>query len=70
MIDWKKLILTIVLGIISVILICGISYDIVALIVKGICWAFKFAFSWRLAFGVWLVLALVGSVFGGAEYVN
>lgn len=67
-----------IIGVIAVVLITsvpiviglGISFGIIGLIVKGICWAFKFAFSWRLAFGVWLVLALVGSVLGGAKYVN
>lgn len=67
-----------IIGVIAVVLITsvpiviglGISFGIIGLIVNGICWAFKFAFSWRLAFGVWLVLALVGSVLGGAKYVN
>ena len=48
----------------------GISFGILGLIVKGICWAFKLTFSWRLAFGIWLVMALIGSVLGGAKYVE
>lgn len=48
----------------------GISFGITGLIIKGICWAFGFAFSWKLAFGIWLILALVGSVFGGTKYVK
>lgn len=48
----------------------GISFGLTGLIIKGICWAFKLAFSWRVAFGVWLVLILIGSVFGGTKYVK
>lgn len=48
----------------------GISFGITGLIIKGICWAFGLAFSWKLAFGIWLVLALVGSIFGGTKYVK
>ena len=48
----------------------GISFGITGLIIKGICWAFGFAFSWKLALGIWLILALVGSVFGGTKYVK
>lgn len=54
-----------------ILVICyGISFGITGLIIKGICWAFGFAFSWKLAFGIWLILALVGSVFGGTKYVK
>lgn len=63
-----------VIGIIVTLIILavfyGISFGITGLIIKGICWAFGFAFSWKLAFGVWLILALVGSVFGGTKYVK
>ena len=54
-----------------IVAICyGISFGITGLIIKGICWAFGFAFSWKLAFGIWLILALVGSIFGGIKYVK
>ena len=63
-----------VIGIIVTLIILaifyGISFGITGLIIKGICWAFGFAFSWKLAFGIWLILALVGRVFGGTIYVN
>lgn len=63
-----------VIGIIVTLIILavfyGISFGITGLIIKGICWAFGFAFSWKLAFGIWLILALVGSVFGGTKYVK
>ena len=63
-----------VIGIIVTLIILaifyGISFGITGLIIKGICWAFGFAFSWRLALGIWLILALVGSIFGGTKYVK
>ena len=62
------LIIGIIIGIIAIIL--GASFGITGLIIKGICWAFGFAFSWRLAFGVWLVSILIGSAFGGTKYVK
>lgn len=63
-----------VIGIIVTLIILaifyGISFGITGLIIKGICWAFGFAFSWKLAFGIWLILVLVGSIFGGTKYVK
>ena len=63
-----------VIGIIVTLIILavfyGISFGITGLIIKGICWAFGFAFSWKLALGIWLILALVGSIFGGTKYVK
>lgn len=38
-----------------------LSFGVTALIVKGVCWAFGFVFTWKLAFGIWLVIALVSS---------
>ena len=57
---------TIIIALVPIVL----GFGITGLIVKGICWAFNFAFSWRLAFGVWLVLLLVSSIFGGTKYVK
>ena len=62
------LIIGIVVGFIAVIL--GASFGLTGLIIKGICWAFHKTFSWRLAFGVWLILGLIGGVFGGTKYVK
>lgn len=36
------------------------SFGFTALLVKCLCWAFGYAFSWKIAFGVWILLALVG----------
>ena len=37
----------------------AIDFAISALIVKGICWAFSLTFSWKIAFGVWLILLIL-----------
>lgn len=63
-------ILIIGISIIPIILIVGASFGLTGLIIKGICWAFHKTFSWRLAFGVWLILGLIGSIFGGTKYVK
>lgn len=63
-------ILIIGISIIPIILILGASFGLTGLIIKGICWAFHKAFSWRLAFGIWLILGLIGSIFGGTKYVK
>ena len=46
---------------ISLVLIAYLAIDfaISALIVKGICWAFSLTFSWKIAFGVWLILLIL-----------
>ena len=36
-----------------------LSFGVTALIIKGICWAFGFIFTWKLAFGIWLVCLLI-----------
>ena len=59
MIDLTPL-LTIV---ITLVLCFSISFGITALIFKGICWAFSLAFSWKVAFGIWLIMILVGKYF-------
>ena len=41
----------------------GVDFAISALIVKGICWAFSLTFSWKMAFGVWLIMMILHSVF-------
>ena len=40
-----------------------LDFALVAVIVKGVCWAFGFAFSWKIAFGVWLIVLLLHAVF-------
>ena len=65
-----KAVFGVLIGIAVILGFYAIGFGITGLIIKGICWAFGFAFSWKLAFGVWLILALVGSVFGGTKYVK
>ena len=45
--------------ILIVIAYLAIDFAISALIVKGICWAFSLTFSWKIAFGVWLILLIL-----------
>ena len=39
------------------------DFLLTALIIKGICFAFGLVFTWKMVFGVWLILLLVQSVF-------
>lgn len=50
-----------------IIVTISISFAITALLVKGICWAFGLAFSFKIAFGVWLVLFLIKTVMRGSK---
>lgn len=56
--------------IITLVLCFSISFGITALIFKGICWAFSLTFSWKVAFGIWLIMILVGSIFSGTKHVK
>ena len=39
------------------------GFGITALLVKCVCWAFGYTFSWKMALGIWALLSLVGGVF-------
>lgn len=39
------------------------SFGFTALLVKCLCWAFGYTFSWKIAFGIWILLTLVGGAF-------
>ncbi len=54
--------LTIVLIILGILGAVALSFFLTAGIVAGICWAFSFAFSWKLAVGVYLILLLLKSI--------
>ena len=43
----------------------ALSFAIVSAIIYGICWAFKIVFTWRFAFGIWLILLVMRSVLRG-----
>lgn len=53
--------------IITLVLCFSISFGITALIFKGICWAFGLTFSWKVAFGIWLIMMLVKELFDGSK---
>ena len=49
-----------VIGIIlAVAFVFALSFLGTTLLVYGICWAFSLTFSWKIAFGVWLVTLLI-----------
>lgn len=50
-----------IIGGITILAILGISFLVTALLVKGICWAFGFTFTWKIAFGIWLVISLIST---------
>lgn len=54
---------TIILVVAIVILACAISFGITSALVYGVCWAFNFTFSWKIALGIWFLMALLRSVF-------
>ena len=49
----------IICAVAAVTLYAAITFLLSALVIKGICWAFGLAFSWKVAYGIWLVLELV-----------
>ena len=57
----------ILIGAIVVLGIYAISFGITALIFKGICWAFSLTFSWKVAFGIWLIMMLIKGLFDGSK---
>ncbi len=56
-------IIVIVLGVAFFVGIMALSFALTSAIIYGICWAFKLAFAWRYAFGIWLILLLIESIF-------
>ncbi len=55
-------IVMIVLGVAFVVLMLALSFALTSAIIYGICWAFKLVFTWRFAFGIWLILLIMRSV--------
>ena len=52
----------IILGVAFVVGMLALSFALVSAIIYGICWAFKIVFTWRFAFGIWLILLIMRSV--------
>ena len=47
----------------AIIGILFLNFLLSALVIKLICWAFGFTFTWKLAFGLWLIIGLLQSIF-------
>jgi len=62
-----KAVFEVLIGAIVVLGLYAISFGITALIFKGICWAFGLIFSWKVAFGIWLIMMLVKGLFDGSK---
>lgn len=62
-----KAIFGVLIGAIVVLGLYAISFGITGLIIKGVCWAFGLTFSWKVAFGIWLIMILVKGLFDGSK---
>lgn len=51
------------IGCLAIILIWAASFFLTVALFKIICWCFGFIFSWRLAVGFWIILAVLEVVF-------
>ena len=49
--------------IIALIALLALSFLLTSGLVWLVCWAFSFTFTWKLAVGVYAVIALLGGVF-------
>jgi hypothetical protein len=56
-------IIAIILGVAIFVGVLALSFVLTSAIIYGICWAFKLTFAWRYAFGIWLVLLILRSIF-------
>ena len=64
----NKVLEKILVGIVAVVMLVGflaLSFVLTSAIIYGICWAFKIVFTWRFAFGIWLILLVMRSVLRG-----
>lgn len=55
------------IGLLMLIAVCAVSWIFVCGLVWLIGLYFAFEFSWGLATGIWLILILLGGVFGSAK---
>jgi len=62
-----KAIFRVLVGVAVALGLYAIGFGITGLYVKGICWAFGLTFSWRLVFGIWLIMILVKGLFDGSK---
>lgn len=55
----------VIFTVLGVALLYALSFLATAFLIWVVCWAFGFTFSWPLAIGVFAVLCILRSVFGG-----
>lgn len=58
------------MAIIAILVYLALSFGFTSLLLYLACWAFGLAFSWKIAFGVWVVMALIRSCFNSSITVN
>ena len=56
--------------IIVLVLIFGLDFILTAGILFLICWCFQIAFTWKLAFGIWLITLLLAGIFKARSNTN
>ena len=48
-------------------ILCAISWGVTCGVIKLVTWCFGWAFTWKMATGIWLIMYLVRSVFNRAS---
>lgn len=52
-----------ILALLALLVAPALSCSLTIGIIKLICWAFSLTFSLKIAFGIWLLILLVGGIF-------
>ena len=52
-----------ILALLALLVALALSCSLTIVIIKLICWAFSLTFSLKMAFGIWLLILLLGSIF-------
>lgn len=52
-----------IIVVLFIVVIYALSFLCCALLVKGLRWASGFTFTWKVAFGIWLLGVLIRTVF-------
>ena len=50
-------------AVLAVLATCVISFFGTALLIWLICWAFALTFSWKITFGIWIIICILRSIF-------
>lgn len=56
-------IVAVIVGILVVAAVIALSIGSVGLLYWIVCWAFHLTFSWKIAIGIWAILAIIRSIF-------